>query len=139
MCGITGIVYRDRHKPVSLDDLKKMCTTLVHRGPDDKGFFVDRNVGLGMRRLNVIDLVTGHQPISNEDGRIWIVFNGEIYNYPELRQELENKGHKFSTNSDTETIVHAYEEHGEDCVKKLNGMFAFAIWDGCHQKLVLAR
>ena len=139
MCGITGIVYRDRHKPVSLDDLKKMCTTLVHRGPDDEGFFVDRNVGLGMRRLNVIDLVTGHQPISNEDGRIWIVFNGEIYNYPELRKELENKGHKFSTNSDTETIVHAYEEHGEDCVKKLNGMFAFAIWDGCHQKLVLAR
>jgi asparagine synthase (glutamine-hydrolysing) len=139
MCGISGIVYRDRHKPASLDNLKKMCTTLVHRGPDDEGFFVNRNVGLGMRRLNVIDLSTGHQPISNEDGRIWIVFNGEIYNYPELRKELENKGHKFSTNSDTETIVHAYEEHGEDCAKKLNGMFAFAIWDGCHQKLVLAR
>jgi asparagine synthase (glutamine-hydrolysing) len=139
MCGISGIVYCDRDKPVSLDDLRQMCATLVHRGPDDQGFFVNRNVGLGIRRLNVIDLMTGQQPISNEDHRIWIVFNGEIYNYRELRNELQDKGHKFSTNTDTETIVHAYEEHGEDCVKKLNGMFAFAIWDGRQQKLVLAR
>ena len=116
-----------------------MSDTLTHRGPDDEGFFVDRNVGLGMRRLNVIDLVTGHQPISNEDGSIWIVFNGEIYNYPELRKELEKKGHRFSTNTDTETVVHAYEEYGENCVKHLNGMFAFAIWDGPRQRLVLAR
>jgi asparagine synthase (glutamine-hydrolysing) len=116
-----------------------MCGTLVHRGPDDEGFFVEHNVGLGMRRLNVIDLVTGHQPISNETGHIWIIFNGEIYNYLELRQELEEKGHRFATNTDTETIVHAYEEYGEDCVKKLNGMFAFAIWDHHHQKLILAR
>ncbi len=139
MCGISGIVYHDRHRPVILDDLKRMCNTLVHRGPDDEGYFVDQNVGLGMRRLNVIDLATGHQPISNEDGRLWIVFNGEIYNYPELRKELEEKGHRFSTNTDTETIVHAYEEYGEDCVKKLNGMFAFAIWDRHDQRLVLAR
>jgi len=139
MCGISGIVYHDRHRPVILDDLKRMCNTLVHRGPDDEGFFVDQNVGLGMRRLNVIDLATGHQPISNEDGRLWIVFNGEIYNYPELRKELEEKGHRFSTNTDTETIVHAYEEYGEHCVTKLNGMFAFAIWDCRKQKLLLAR
>ena len=139
MCGLVGIVYRDRHRPVNPDDLKRMCNALVHRGPDDQGLFVDRNVGLGMRRLSVIDLATGHQPIPNEDGRIWIVFNGEIYNYLELRKTLEKKGHRFSTNTDTETIVHAYEEYGEDCVTKLNGMFAFAIWDSLEQKLFLAR
>jgi asparagine synthase (glutamine-hydrolysing) len=116
-----------------------MCKTLIHRGPDDEGYFIEHNVGLGMRRLNVIDLVTGHQPISNEDGRIWIVFNGEIYNYRELRKELEKAGHEFSTKTDTETIIHAYEEYGEDCVTKLNGMFAFAIWDSLEQKLFLAR
>jgi asparagine synthase (glutamine-hydrolysing) len=139
MCGISGIVYRDRQRSVSLGDLKRMCSTLIHRGPDDEGFFVDGNAGLGMRRLNVIDLMTGHQPISNEDKRIWIVFNGEIYNYPELRSELEKRGHRFSTRSDTETIVHAYEEYGEDCVNKFNGMFAFALWDRTNQRLVLAR
>ena len=139
MCGIAGIVYNDRNRPVSVDDVKRMCGTLIHRGPDDEGFFVQGNVGLGMRRLKVIDLITGHQPISNEDGSIWIVFNGEIYNYPEIRRDLEQKGHKFATHTDTETIVHAYEEYGEDCVAKLNGMFAFAIWDGRNQKLVLAR
>ena len=127
MCGISGVVYHDRRRLVDPEELRRMCNTLVHRGPDDEGFFVDGNVGLGMRRLNVIDLVTGHQPICNEDGRIWIVFNGEIYNYPELRKTLEQKGHTFTTNTDTETIVHAYEEYGEECVKKLNGMFAFAI------------
>jgi asparagine synthase (glutamine-hydrolysing) len=139
MCGIAGVVYGDRSRVVTLNEVKRMSDTLTHRGPDDEGFFVDRNAGLGMRRLNIIDLVTGHQPISNEDGSIWIVFNGEIYNYPELRKELEKKGHKFSTNSDTETIVHAYEEYGENCVKNLNGMFAFAIWDLPRQRLVLAR
>ena len=139
MCGITGFIYRDRHRAAVLDDLRKMCNTLVHRGPDDEGFFIERNVGLGMRRLSVIDLVTGHQPISNEDGRIWIVFNGEIYNYPELRKNLEDKGHRFATNTDTETIVHSYEEYGDDCVKTFNGMFACAIWDGHQQRLVLFR
>jgi asparagine synthase (glutamine-hydrolysing) len=112
---------------------------MIHRGPDDEGFFVKQHVGMGMRRLKVIDLVTGHQPISNEDGSVWIVFNGEIYNYAELRTELKTKGHKFSTNSDTETIVHLYEEYGIDCVKKLNGMFAFAIWDSRNQSLFIAR
>jgi asparagine synthase (glutamine-hydrolyzing) len=139
MCGIGGIVYRDRDRPVSQDDLRRMCGTMIHRGPDDEGFFVDQHVGLAMRRLNVIDLVTGHQPIANEDGRIWIVFNGEIYNFPELRVEMEKRGHRFSTNTDTETIVHLYEEYGVDCVKKLNGMFAFAIWDHRNQSLFLAR
>ncbi len=139
MCGITGILYPRDGRAVSLDELKQSCDTLVHRGPDDEGFFIDGHVGLGMRRLNVIDLVSGHQPIANEDGRFWIVFNGEIYNYRTLRAELEDKGHKFATNTDTETIVHAYEEYGAACVHKLNGMFAFAIWDRAEQRLFLAR
>jgi asparagine synthase (glutamine-hydrolysing) len=139
VCGISGIIYRERDRSVSYDDLNRMCDTLIHRGPDEAGFFVKANVGLGMRRLKVIDLVTGHQPISNEDGSIWIIFNGEIYNYPQLRRALEQNGHTFSTQTDTETIVHAYEEYGEGCVSKLNGMFAFAIWDGRNEKLFLAR
>jgi len=139
MCGIAGVVYHDRARPVDRAALQRMCRTLAHRGPDDEGFFVDGHVGLGMRRLSVIDLATGHQPIANEDGRLWIVFNGEIYNFPELRQELEQKGHCFATHTDTEAIVHAYEEYGEDCVKKLNGMFAFAIWDRQDRTLLLAR
>src|SRR5919106_6666032 len=139
MCGIGGVLYRDRERAVGREVLERMCRTMIHRGPDDEGIFVDQNVGLGMRRLNVIDLVTGHQPISNEDGRIWVVFNGEIYNYRELRQELEKRGHRFSTDTDTETIVHAYEEYGEKCVTKFNGMFAFAVWDSREQALFLAR
>src|SRR6266516_1836619 len=123
MCGIAGVIYDDRSRAVQPEELKRMSDTLTHRGPDDDGFFVDRNVGLGMRRLNVIDLVTGHQPISNEDGSIWIVLNGERYNDAELRKELQKKGHKFSTNSDTETVVHGYEEYGENCVKNLKGLF----------------
>lgn len=139
MCGIGGIAYRDRDRAVNQDDLRRMCGTMIHRGPDDEGFYVDKHVGLAIRRLNIIDLVTGHQPIANEDGRVWVVFNGEIYNFPELRMEMERKGHRFSTNSDTETIVHLYEEYGVDCVKKLNGMFAFAIWDCRNESLFLAR
>ena len=133
------MVSLDGRGPVSLDALKQMCGVLVHRGPDDEGFYVDGNVGLGMRRLSVIDISGGHQPISNEDGSIWVVFNGEIYNFPELRRELESRGHEFATNTDTETIVHAYEEYGVDCVSRFNGMFGFAIWDGRDRKLVLAR
>lgn len=139
MCGITGILHHRDHQAVSLEELKKSCDSMVHRGPDDEGFFIDGNIGLGMRRLKIIDLIGGHQPISNEDGRFWVVFNGEIYNYQALRAELENKGHKFATHSDTETIVHAYEEFGPACAHKLNGMFAFAIWDRTEQKLVLVR
>jgi len=133
------VVYHDGQQRASLEVLQKMCRTLVHRGPDDEGFFLDRNAGIGMRRLNIIDLATGHQPLSNEDERLWIVFNGEIYNYRELRTDLEKKGHRFATSTDTETIVHAYEEYGLDCVSKLNGMFTFAIWDKKEQKLILAR
>ena len=139
MCGISGVVRLDPRQQVSQSDLKRMCDTIVHRGPDDEGYHVQGNVGLGMRRLSIIDLAGGHQPISNEDGCIWIVFNGEIYNFDELRTELRHKGHEFSTNSDTEVIVHAYEEYGDDCVNRLNGMFAFAIWDDRNQKLLLAR
>ena len=106
-----------------------MADTIAHRGPDDEGYYMSGPVGLGFRRLSIIDLATGHQPLSNEDGTIWIVFNGEIYNYQELRAFLQEKGHLFKTRTDTEVIVHLYEELGEDCVKKLRGMFAFAIWD----------
>ncbi len=133
MCGICGIV--------NLSDkslLKKMTGVLEHRGPDDQGFYIDDNISLGNRRLSIIDLAGGHQPISNEDGSIWITFNGEIYNFQELRKELEGK-HRFSTNSDTEVIVHLYEELGEKCVEELRGMFAFAIWDGRKKLLLLAR
>ena len=116
-----------------------MTNSMIHRGPDDEGYYVQDAVGLGMRRLCIIDPKGGAQPISNEDKTIWVILNGEIYNYLELRKELQSKGHKFSTKTDTETIVHAYEEYGEHCVTKLNGMFAFAIWDCRKQKLLLAR
>ena len=116
-----------------------MLGTIAHRGPDDEGTFVCGAIGLGNRRLSIIDLQSGKQPISNEDGTIWIVYNGEMYNYPSLRRELEARGHAFRTNSDTEAIVHLYEELGERCVEKLSGMFAFAIWDEKQQKLLLAR
>jgi asparagine synthase (glutamine-hydrolysing) len=116
-----------------------MADTIAHRGPDDEGYYVSGPVGLGFRRLSIIDLATGHQPLSNEDGTVWIVFNGEIYNYQELRTFLQAKGHVFKTQTDTEVIVHLYEEFGEDCVEKLRGMFAFAIWDERQQSLFLAR
>jgi len=116
-----------------------MNDSIVHRGPDDQGLWVDGPVGLAMRRLSIIDLAHGHQPLCNEDKTVWIVFNGEIYNFPELRLQLEAKGHKFATHSDTETIVHSYEEWGEDCVQHLRGMFAFAIYDIKKERLFLAR
>jgi asparagine synthase (glutamine-hydrolysing) len=116
-----------------------MCAAIVHRGPDDEGIFVKAGVGLGMRRLSIIDLAGGHQPVFNEDKTIWIVFNGEIYNFPELRAELEKRGHRFYTHTDTEVIVHLYEDLGSDCVKKLRGMFAFALYDERLGKLVMAR
>lgn len=139
MCGICGVVYCDREQQVEQSLLKNMCDAIVHRGPDDEGFYVNKHVGLGMRRLSIIDLSTGKQPISNEDGKIWIVFNGEIYNHKEIRKELERLGHRFKTQTDTEAIVHAYEEFGENCVQKLNGMFAFAIWDQQKNLMFLAR
>jgi asparagine synthase (glutamine-hydrolysing) len=139
MCGICGLTYFDRERVVPEAIIKRMCDAMTHRGPDDEGLLVKRNTGIGMRRLSIIDLSTGHQPICNEDGTVWIVFNGEIYNYLEVRDELMKRGHKFRTKSDTETIIHAYEEYGVDCPKKLNGMFGFAIWDQKNQTLFIAR
>lgn len=140
MCGICGIVAVDHAGPsISRAILERMNQSITHRGPDDDGFYVTDHVGLASRRLSIIDLETGKQPITNEDETIWIVFNGEIYNYRELRNYLEKHGHAFRTNSDTETILHLYEEFGTDCVQHLNGIFAFAIWDGKKQELVLAR
>src|SRR5574342_569626 len=129
MCGIAGILDRTG-RPVTAEELASMCAVMTHRGPDDEGAYLGPGVGLAMRRLSIIDLATGHQPVSNEDGSVWVVLNGEIYNYRQLRSDLERRGHRFATGTDTEVIVHLYEEHGADCVEALRGMFAFAIWDG---------
>ncbi len=139
MCGIAGIVNYYQKRDVSKRLLQNMVSALEHRGPDDVGIYVKANVGLGVRRLSIIDLEKGHQPITNEDSTIWVAYNGEIYNYKELRQELEKKNHKFRTDSDTEVLVHLYEELGRDLVTRLNGMFAFALWDTKRQTLLLAR
>jgi asparagine synthase (glutamine-hydrolysing) len=139
MCGICGIFYSNRDWRVSGDVLAGMNRRIAHRGPDDEGFFVEENVGLAMRRLSIIDAKTGHQPLSNENQDVWIVYNGEIYNHAELRVDLEAKGHSYRTRSDTETIVHLYEEYGRDCVKHLRGMFAFVIWDRRRRVLFAAR
>lgn len=139
MCGICGIIKYENGKKVENSEVHRMCQVIQHRGPDDEGIYVKNNVGIGMRRLSIIDLASGHQPLSNEDGTVWIVFNGEIYNHQTVRAELEQRGHRFATHSDTEAIVHAYEEYGEACPEKLNGMFAFAIWDENHQRLFIAR
>jgi asparagine synthase (glutamine-hydrolysing) len=139
MCGIAGIMQFGRDARVNRDTLRQMCAVMAHRGPDDDGFYVSGAVGLGMRRLSIVDLATGHQPISNEDETAWIVFNGEIYNHAELRQQLQKKGHRYRTQSDTETIIHLYEEYGRDCVRHLRGMFAFAIWDARKKRLFIAR
>lgn len=139
MCGICGIFLFDKIQRVNREVLSDMNRQIAHRGPDDDGFFVDGNVGLAMRRLSIIDIRTGHQPLSNEDGSIWIVFNGEIYNHGELRKDLISRGHRYRTQSDTETIVHLYEEYGKNCVQYLRGMFAFAIWDRTRRSLFIAR
>lgn len=139
MCGICGVVARNNGRPVTESLLKAMNDAMHHRGPDDAGYYRDDWAGLAMRRLSIIDLSTGHQPIPNEDNTIWIVFNGEIYNYLALRQKLEASGHQFRTHSDTEAILHAYEEYGDDCVQHLNGMFGFAIWDSRQRRLLVAR
>ena len=139
MCGIAGIFDSRNAEPVSSVVLKAMTDALVHRGPDDEGFYVSGEVGLGHRRLSIIDLAGGHQPMTNEDGTVWVVFNGEIYNFLELKHVLESKGHQFKTHSDTEVIVHLYEEVGENCFAKLRGMFSIAIWDARQKKLILAR
>ena len=139
MCGICGKLVFDLGGAVKASLLTSMLGTIRHRGPDDEGTYLARQVGLGHRRLSIIDLNTGHQPMFNEDGTVAIVFNGEIYNYVELRDELKKKGHIFKTKSDTEVIVHLYEEYGEACVERLRGMFAFAIWDSREKVLLMAR
>lgn len=133
------MVYRDRQKPVDGDALQRMNDAMRHRGPDDAGYHLAEGVGLAMRRLSIIDLVSGSQPIYNEDRSLAIVFNGEIYNHAELRTQLIARGHNYRTRTDTETILHAYEEYGEECPRKLNGMFAFAIWDSRKELLFVAR
>jgi len=139
MCGIAGIVQDHSDGSVNNAVIHQMCEAIVHRGPDDEGIFVKGSVGLGMRRLSIIDLAGGHQPVFNEDKSVSIVFNGEIYNFKELRQELLQRGHSFYTHSDTEVIVHLYEDMGSDCVSKLRGMFAFALYDERRRKLLMAR
>lgn len=139
MCGICGIFEFERREDVSRDAVHRMNETMRHRGPDDEGIHVGPGIGLGHRRLSIIDLAGGHQPMCNEDGTIWVLLNGEIYNYPELRHELIQRGHRFSSRSDTEAIVHLYEEYGEDSVARLRGMFAIALWDSRQRKLLLAR
>jgi asparagine synthase (glutamine-hydrolysing) len=139
MCGIVGVFNYKNNLPVSTHLIKTMNNSIIHRGPDDEGFYVKNNIGIGMRRLSIIDLQTGHQPICNEDNSVWIVFNGEIYNYIELREDLEEKGHAFYTKSDTEVIVHLYEQYGEAFPQYLNGMFAIALWDEKKKTLMLLR
>jgi asparagine synthase (glutamine-hydrolysing) len=139
MCGICGIFYFDPRQHVERTELEAMNRQIRHRGPDDAGLHLCANVGLAMRRLSIIDVKSGHQPVSNEDGTIWIVYNGEIYNHVELRAQLESRGHTYRTKSDTETIVHLYEEYGRECVRYLRGMFAFVIWDDRRRCLFGAR
>jgi asparagine synthase (glutamine-hydrolysing) len=139
MCGITGAVALDGRTPVDAGALDAMCETMVHRGPDSAGAVVMDAAGLAMRRLSIIDVAGGQQPLSSEDGEIQLVCNGEIYNFRELRRELIGRGHEFRTGSDCETIVHAYEEYGDDFLSRLNGMFGLALWDGKRGRLILAR
>ena len=129
MCGICGVMNFSRGNHVDRLALEAMNQRIVHRGPDDDGFYLSENVGLAMRRLSIIDVRAGHQPVTNEDSTVWLVYNGEIYNHQELRNRLETLGHHFQSRSDTETIVHLYEQYGRDCVKHLRGMFAFALWE----------
>src|SRR5919109_487249 len=138
MCGIAGI-FDAAHAPANPAVLDLMCSAMLHRGPDEGGRYLDRHMGLGHRRLSIIDLSSGQQPMSNEDDTIWIVFNGEIYNYQEIREELLAQGHRFKTHSDTEVILHLYEDLEEGVVSRLRGMFAFAIWDRKKQRLFIAR
>ena len=139
MCGICGQFNFARNEPVEPETIRRMTGTIVHRGPDDEGYFISGPIGLGFRRLSIIDLAGGHQPMSDAEETVWVIFNGEIYNYRELRAELQSKGHEFRTNSDTEVIIHGYKEWGAEVLNHLNGMFGMAIWDVKKQRLVVAR
>jgi len=139
MCGICGIFNFGTGRPADAAALKRSTDAMAHRGPDDEGFYLEGALGLGNRRLSIIDLPGGHQPISNEDETIWITFNGEIYNFRDLRADLLARGHRFRTSSDTETIVHLYEQYDLASLDHLRGMFAFALWDARKRRLLLAR
>src|SRR5213595_1037524 len=139
MCGIAGQFNFERREPVERETIVRMARSIAHRGPDDEGFFIAGPVGLGFRLLSIIDLAGGHQPMANSERTVWIIFNGEIYNYKELRAELQTKGHQFRTNSDTEVIIHGYKQWGTDVFNHLNGMFGLAIWDVRKERLVVAR
>ena len=138
MCGICGFVTNQKEKPQK-SQIQKMVSAMKHRGPDDEGYYTSEEVGLGMCRLAILDIQEGHQPMTGRTGKSHVVFNGEIYNYPDLRQQLEKKGYQFKTRCDTEVLGYLYEEDGEEFVKRLRGMFAIAIWDEAQKKLVLAR
>jgi asparagine synthase (glutamine-hydrolysing) len=139
MCGICGQFNYKTNAPVYAECIRRMANSINHRGPDDEGFLIEGSLGLGFRRLSIIDLAGGHQPMSNQEKSVWVVFNGEIYNFPELRKELEQLGHEFQTNSDTEVIVHGYKQWGSDVLRRLNGMFGLGIWDKKEKRLLLAR
>src|SRR5271157_5844930 len=139
MCGICGQYNFGTDQPVVAETIRLMARSLIHRGPDDEGYFIAGPIGLGFRRLSIIDLAGGHQPMSDADEAVWVAFNGEIYNFLELRSELEAYGHHFRTKSDTEVIVHGYKQWGTKVLGRLNGMFGVAIWDVARKRLVLAR
>ena len=139
MCGICGQFNFARNEPVEPEIVRRMTDSIAHRGPDDEGYFFSGSLGLGFRRLSIIDLAGGHQPMSDAEETVWVIFNGEIYNFKELRAELEQRGHHFRTRSDTEVIVHGYKEWGTEVFNHLNGMFGVAIWDVKKQRLVVAR
>src|SRR6266576_6386005 len=136
MCGIAGKFNFDRSRSIDPTLLRTMTSAIAHRGPDADGFHFAEGIGLGHRRLSIIDLATGDQPLANEDRTIWVIFNGEIYNFADIRVELERAGHSFRTHSDTEVIVHAYEQWGEKAVDRFRGMFAFALWDEPRRRLL---
>src|SRR5215472_16545747 len=139
MCGIAGQFNFLRREPVERETIGRMARSIAHRGPDDEGYFISGPVGLGFRRLSIIDLAGGHQPMSDAAETVWVIFNAEIYNYKELRAELQSKGHQFRTNSDTEVIIHGYKAWGIEVLNRLNGMFGLAIWDVHNVRLVVAR
>src|SRR6516165_5531558 len=139
MCGICGQFNFANEVAVYPETVTRMARSIIHRGPDDEGCYFDGSLGFGFRRLSIIDLAGGHQPMSDAEETVWIIFNGEIYNYKELRAELQTKGHQFRTNSDTEVIIHGYVEWGTDVFNRLNGMFGLAIWDVQKERLILAR
>src|SRR6266481_55936 len=139
MCGICGQFNFVHEDPVYPDTIRRMARSIVHRGPDDEGYYMSGPLGLGFRRLSIIDLAGGHQPMSDAEKKVWVIFNGEIYNFKELRAELEKRGHRFQTRSDTEVIVHGYKEWGTGVFNRLNGMFGLAVWDVENRRLVVAR